>query len=422
MPVAVRQSKKGPARMTEVAVIGAGVIGLTAALRLAAEGHSVALLDPEPPGSGASYGNAGTIADYAVLPLGTPATLRALPTLLFDRTSPLALHRASLLSLVPWLTRFLRQSLPGAARRNATALAALLADAAPRWRDLVAEIGAARHLRDAGCLYLHATPAAVKAAEADAAGRRALGASAEVIDAAALAAMEPGLPPFAGATYFRTAMSFTDPGAVMSRLHAACLRAGVEVIATRVDEIERVPVGLLLKGPGYLRTFRRAVVAAGAHSRVLAAQAGSRVPLDTERGYHLEWDMASPRLTRPACPVARGFYLTPMAGRLRAVGTVELGGLDAPPSPHRLSRLEEGARSVFPDLGSLDRTWMGLRPSIPDSLPVIGPSGGGADVILAFGHGHLGLTLAPVTAEAVAALIAGRDPGPALAPCRPSRF
>ncbi len=408
--------------MTEVAVIGAGVIGLTSALRLAAEGHSVALLDPAAPGQGASFGNAGTIAGYAVLPVGMPATLRAIPHLLFDRHSPLAVDRGSLLSLAPWLVRFLRQSLPGPARRNATALAALLADAAPRWRELAAEVGAARFLRDAGCLYLHASPAALRGARADAETRRALGAAAEVIDAAALAALEPGLPPFAGATLFPEALSFTDPGAVMTRLHAACLRAGVELIETRIDQIERVPVGLLLKGPGFLRTFRRAVIAAGARSRRLAAQVGDRVPLDTERGYHVEWDMAAPLLGRPCCPVARGFYLSPMAGRLRAVGTVELGGIDAPPSPHRIARLEEGARAVFPDLGPPDRSWMGLRPSLPDSLPVLGPSRGGADVIHAFGHGHIGLTLAPVTAEAVAAWIAGRDPGPAFHACRPQRF
>jgi D-amino-acid dehydrogenase len=408
--------------MTDVAVIGAGVIGLTCALRLAEAGHRVALIDPAAPGSGASSGNAGTIAGYAVLPVGTPAVLRAIPSLLLDRGSPFAIHRGSLLALLPWLARFLHQSLPGPSRRNAHALVGLLSDAAARWRSLAAGIGAGPILRETGCLYLHATPAALRAAEADAEARRALGAAAQVIDAATLAAMEPRLPPFAGATLFPDALSFADPGALMGLLHAGCLRAGVEVIPARIDELQRVPAGVLLKGPGYLRTFRRAVIAAGARSRRLAAQAGDRVPLDTERGYHLEWLMPEPRLARPACPVARGFYLSPMAGRLRAVGTVELGGLLAPPSPHRLDRLLEGARAVFPDLPPPDRTWMGLRPSLPDSLPVLGPSRHGADVIHAFGHGHLGLTLAPVSAEAVAAWIAGRDPGPAFLPCSPRRF
>jgi glycine/D-amino acid oxidase-like deaminating enzyme len=132
--------------------------------------------------------------------------------------------------------------------------------------------------------------------------------------------------------------------------------------------------------------------------------------------------MAEPLLSRPACPTARGFYFCPMSGRLRVAGTVELGGLTLPPSPHRIRKLVEGARAFFPDLPKPDRKWMGFRPSIPDSLPVIGPSSGGPEVILAFGHGHLGVTMAPVTAGLVADLIAGRRSGLDLRPFRPTRF
>jgi D-amino-acid dehydrogenase len=146
------------------------------------------------------------------------------------------------------------------------------------------------------------------------------------------------------------------------------------------------------------------------------------VPLDTERGYHLEFDLATMPLTRPVTPTARGFYFCPMEGRLRVAGTVELGGLDAPPSPHRLARLEEGARAILPDLPAPARSWMGFRPSVPDSVPVIGPSRAGPEVLMAFGHGHLGLTLAPFTARIVADLVAGRTPPIPLGPYRPGRF
>ncbi|MCX8507757.1 MAG: FAD-dependent oxidoreductase, partial [Rhodobacteraceae bacterium] len=145
-------------------------------------------------------------------------------------------------------------------------------------------------------------------------------------------------------------------------------------------------------------------------------------PLDTERGYRLEWDMVQPRLSRPVCPTARGFYLCPMQGRLRVAGTVELGGLAAPPSPHRLSRLEEGARAIFPDLPAPDRRWMGFRPSVPDSLPIIGPSRAGAEVIHAYGHGHIGLTLAPLTAALVVLCLAGKTEDARLQSLRPDRF
>jgi D-amino-acid dehydrogenase len=392
---------------TEIAIIGAGVIGLSIAKTLTEAGHDVMLIDPAAPGSGASHGNAGTIADYAVMPVGTPDVLRRLPSLLFDRNSPLAIRRSALPGLVPWLARFARQSLPAAARRNATALARLLADAGPMWQALIRDIGAGHLARQTGCLYLYDSAAAFRAAQADMTARRSLGVAVDLIGPDALHQLEPHLPPMAGAAFFPDAMTLTDPGAVMAAL-AAHLAPSVPHLRAAVTALERTPHGIRLTGPDI--TAKRVVIAAGAHARPLARMAGDRIPLDTERGYHAEWDMAAPRLSRPACPTRQGFYLCPMQGRLRVAGTVELGGLTAPPSPHRIARLIAGARGIFPDLPAPSRTWMGFRPSIPDSLPVIGPSSRGADVIHAFGHGHIGVTLAPMTARIVAAIIAGEAP------------
>lgn len=407
---------------TDIAIIGAGVVGLVIAERLLAEGREVVLVDPDDPGMGASYGNAGTIADYAVSPVGTPDVLRALPSLLFSRNSPLSIRHAALPSLAPWLMRFARQSLPAAARRNALAIAALLQDAGPMWQDLALRIAGAGILQHRGCLYLYQTPAALRAAQTEMAGRRALGVKVDLLSAAELAALEPGLPPMAGAAFFPQAIFLNDPGRMMG-LIAAQVLTRAEHVRAKVAQIVRQPGGVAVEGPGLHLHARRVILAAGAHSRVLAAQAGDRVPLETERGYHVEWDMAQPRLTRPSCPTARGFYLCPMEGRLRVAGTVELGGLTAPPSAHRIAKLVEGARNLFPDLPETpDRTWMGFRPSLPDSLPVIGPSRGGAEVIHAFGHGHLGITMAPVTARIVADLVAGRAPHIDLTPTLPTRF
>lgn len=407
----------------DIAVIGAGVIGLTVALRLAQDGHEVVLLDPDVPGSGASYGNAGTIADYAVMPVGTPEVLRNLPSLLFNRNSPLSIRRGALASLAPWLLRFAVQSLPAAAARNAAAIAALLALARPAWEDLAADIGAPESLQRRGCLYLYETRAAYRAAAAEMARRRALGIAVDMISPSEIAAMEPMLPPLdGGAAFFPQAVFLDDPGKMMLMLTGAVQAAGVRHLPRAADAVQRVVDGVTILAQGTRLHARRVIVAAGAHSRGLARQAGDRVPLDTERGYHVEWDMRLPLLSRPACPAARGFYLCPMSGRLRAAGTVELGGLAAPASPHRIAQLIKGARDMFPQLGEPDRDWMGFRPSMPDSLPVIGPSRAGAEVIHAFGHGHIGLTLAPVTARIVADLVAGRMPEVDLAPCLPSRF
>lgn len=407
---------------TDIAVIGAGVIGMACALRLAAEGREVTILDPGTPGMGASHGNAGTIADYAVQPVGTPDVLRNLPALLFDRNSPLAIRRAALPTLAPWLLRFARQSLPDAAARNAQAIAALLGSANRDWQEFAAEIGGSDILQHRGCLYLYETQPAFTAAQKDMVQRRRLGIAVDLLDAATLAGMEPGLPEMAGAAFFPQAAFLSDPGAMMRRLAARMRERGIRHLPHRIDRLTRHPGHVTLEATGLRLTARQVVIAAGAHSRQLAAQAGDRVPLETERGYHLEWDRAGPRLTRPACPSTRGFYLCPMAGRLRVAGTVELGGLTAPPSPHRLARLATGARAIFPDLAEPSRDWMGFRPSMPDSLPVISPSRAGREVIHAYGHGHIGLTLAPITARIVADIAAGRQAEIALAPYAATRF
>lgn len=408
------------AHQTEIAIIGAGVVGLAIAERLEAEGRDVVLLDPNPAGSGASYGNAGTIADYAVMPVGTPDVLRNLPSLLFDRNSPLSIRRAALPSLAPWLMRFALQSLPGPAQRNAAAIAGLLADAAPLWQGLAERIGAADILQKRGCLYMYETARAYRAADRDMAFRRSLGISVDLIGPSELRQLEPGLPDVeGGAAFFPNAVFMSDPGQMVGRL-AASLKA--PVLPHRVDRLERKDGQLWLSGEGLDLRARKVVLAAGAHSRALARMAGDRIPLDTERGYHVEWDMPQLPLTRPICPTSRGFYLCPMSGRLRVAGTVELGGLTAPPSPHRVERLIEGARAIFPELGAPSRDWMGFRPSLPDSLPVIGPSKGGQDVIHAYGHGHIGLTLAPITARLVADLVAGRAPERDISATRTDRF
>jgi D-amino-acid dehydrogenase len=407
---------------TEIAVIGAGVVGLAVAEALLAQGHEVTLVDPNTPGMGASYGNAGTIADYAVMPVGTPDVLRNLPSLLFDKHSPLAIRRAALPSLMPWLLRFARQSLPGPTARNAAAIAGLLTGAAPLWQGLAQRIGGAEILQHRGCLYLYETAAAYRAAGKDMAYRRTHGITVDLIGRDELARMEPGLPAVeGGAAFFPKAVFMSDPGQMVRLLALKVLqKAGFQ--QCRADRLTRQLDGIIVEGPGLRLRARQVVIATGAHSRRLAAQAGDRVPLDTERGYHVEWDMATPRLTRPTCPTSRGFYLCPMTGRLRVAGTVELGGLTLPPSPHRIAKLIEGARAIFPDLPEPSRDWMGFRPSMPDSVPVIGPSREGGDVIHAYGHGHIGLTLAPITAEIVAALVAGKAPPVDMAPYLPSRF
>lgn len=395
----------------QVAVVGAGIIGLTVAHRLAGQGHEVTVIAPDQPHH-ASTGNAGTIAGYAVDPVGTPEVLRDIPSLLFSRTSPLAIHRPSVLSLAPWLARFLRQCLPAAAQRNRLALAKLLAGVSEAWQELARAVGATALLRESGAIYAYDSAQALAAAIPGLERRRALGAPVEVLSAEALSALEPGLPSgrFAGGALFPGTLWLTDPARMLDHL------ASTPRLREKVTALRRLGAGWRIETDAGAHQAEAVVLAAGAWSAGLLRPLGMRIPLTAERGYHLEYDLPAMPLTRPVCPVSRGFYMVPMATGLRAAGTVELGGIGAPPSPHRWERLDEGMRGVFPHLPPPVRRWMGLRPSIPDSLPVIGPALPG--LILAFGHGHIGLTLAPRTADLVAQVLEGRTLPLAVSPQR----
>ncbi|MDX8450469.1 NAD(P)/FAD-dependent oxidoreductase [Mesorhizobium captivum] len=409
-------------KSVEIAIIGAGVVGLASALRLAGEGREVLLIDPNEPGSGASFGNAGTIAEYACMPVGNPGVLRALPKLLLDPDSPFALRWATLFQLTPWLIRFIRQSLPEATRANALALAGLLAEALPAWGEMVQEAGLQDLMRRNGCLYVYRRHNDFAASAGGRALRAELGVHQQVLTADEVAALEPALADAATqGLYFPDSISVSDPKAVMARLAAAALARGVEFMRASATGLSADAGGVRLSGPGLAITAQKVVIAAGARSRPLAAQAGDRIPLDTERGYHLEFPTTATLLNRPVCPVDLGFYMTPMDGRLRVAGTVELGGLKAPPTPRRLALLDRGVRQFFPNLGQPSSQWLGFRPSLPDSRPVIGPSVKSPNVIYAFGHGHLGLTLAPLTARLIADVVHGKD-NTLLSPFRSARF
>jgi D-amino-acid dehydrogenase len=410
-------------KTVEIAIVGAGIVGLATALRLAGEGREVLLIDPNEPGSGASFGNAGTIAEYACMPVGNPGVLRALPNLLLNPDSPFALRWAALFQLAPWLIRFVRQSLPSATRANALALAGLLAEALPAWGEMVQEAGLQDLLRRNGCLYLYRRESDLAASAGGRALRAELGIHEELLTAEQVALLEPALA-MAGAQglYFPDSINVSNPKAIMQRLVAAVTARGVGLAKAKVAHLSVIASGVRLTGPDIDVTTRKVVIAAGAWSRSLAMQAGDRIPLETERGYHLEFPTAAPLLNRPVCPVELGFYMTPMEGRLRVAGTVELGGLTAPADPRRLALLNRGVRQFFPDLGRPSSEWLGFRPSLPDSRPVIGPSSRSPGVIHAFGHGHLGLTLAPITARLVADVIAGRGDAARLAPFASDRF
>jgi len=409
---------------TDIVVLGGGVVGLATALRLLNSGREVMLIDPEEPGTGASYGNAGTIAEYAVLPVGSPDILKKIPSLLLDKKSPISIKRSEILSLAPWLLRFLYQSMPKQAAINAKAITELLFDSRKRWELLAKQIDADSILKSNGTLYFYQTKSSYEVGKKDMANRKMLGINVEMLSPIELGKLEPNLKNIGGgASFFPDGAYMSDPGKIMKLLLDAIIKKGCQFIKKSATSIERCSEGVeVVLADNSKIIAKHLVISAGAYSKKFANQVGDYVPLDVERGYHVEYDMEKPLLNRPCCSAEKGFYMSPMTGRLRVVGTVELGGLSTTISQHRVDYLERGASSIFPNLGKSSRSWLGFRPSIPDSKPVISQSSKGNDIIYAFGHGHIGITLAPITAEIVESIITKTKPPLAISAYSVQRF
>lgn len=415
----------GASSPCDVTVVGAGVIGLASALSLLRDGHKVTVLDRLPPGEGASSGNAGMIQVDSCVPIATPGVLRQVPAMLLDPEGPLVIRWRYLVRLAPWLARFAAASAPGRVEEISVALAALLDRAWDAWRPLAAAAGADGLFRPSGELYVYRGRRALEAARPAHAIRRRRGVRLEELGPAELRQLEPALAKdLAGGVFSPDCLSVADP-LRLSRLFADEIRRqGGAILREEVRGVEMGPDGpaALVTGSGR-RPVDRLVIAAGAFSKPLAAGLGVRLPLDTERGYHLMLPRPGVGLRVPLIVGDRRFGIVPMTEGVRLAGTAELAGLDAPPNYRRARMLGPMARKVVPELNvEGGAEWMGCRPSMPDSLPVIGAVPGCGKAVLAFGHGHLGLTMAAVTGALVADLVAGRGSAVDLAPYRPDRF
>ncbi len=411
-----------PART--VAVIGAGIVGVSAALFLQRDGHAVTLIDREGPAAGASFGNAGGLVTTSCAPLGMPGILKRVPRMLLEPQGPLSVRWSYLPWIAPWLIGLLRASRPARVEAIADALAALNRRVEEAWRDLAGQAGIADLLHPVGWLKVYETDRgfAASAAERDLMARRDL--HFELLNADELRQLEPGLALiFKHGFHQSEGLFVANPGRAVEALAADFVDRGGRLL---IEEVTGFAPGA---PPHRVRTVSGreveaevVVLAAGAWSRGLARQLGARVPLDTERGYHLMLPPAEPGLGRPTVHGEQHFMLSPMEHGIRLAGLVEFGGLAAPPDYRRVRGLLPAARRMLPGLRAEEQSvWMGFRPSLPDSLPVIGSAPGYSNAYLAFGHGHLGMTQGPVTGRIVADLVAGRDPGFDLSPYRPGR-
>jgi D-amino-acid dehydrogenase len=415
---------RDPERM-RIAIIGAGLVGLATAHALRGEGHDVSILDREGPAAGASRGNAGWLAHTDIDPIASPRMLRQVPRYLLDPLGPLAIRPSYLLSILPWLTRLILASRPASLERSVNGLVALQKLAMPAWSQLSGDLGLGRHIHRRGGLFVFASQADFDAAKPHFQRQQDLGIACDLLDQPALRQLEPMLGDvIVGGAFFPDAAHVSDPRILTEALFDAALARGCTFLQADATGIEAGPPVRVLLRAGAPLDVDAVVVACGAWSKPLAASLGDAIPLDTERGYNVSFPDATGLLSRPVAFPGHGFVATPMETGLRIGGAVELGGLALPPNHERSRALHTKATRFLrmcPPYESGTK-WMGFRPSIPDSLPVIGAARSTPRVVYAFGHGHYGLTQSAATGRIVADLLAGRTPPIDLAAFSPQRF
>ncbi|OUM00338.1 NAD(P)/FAD-dependent oxidoreductase [Variovorax sp. JS1663] len=397
-----------------VAVVGAGVVGSCIALALRKRGAAVTLIDRDEPGRGCSYGNSGAISPGSVAPLAMPGVLSSVPRMLLDEESPLHLPLAYLPKAAPWLLRFVASAQPSRVAVSAARLAALHAGALDRHEALARELGVPELFVRRG--HLHLYPDA-RALAKDAAGwrlREHYGYPFRRLDRDGILAMEPRV----GARY-QVGVFVADHATIVNPFRY--VQAMVRAFTARGGRVRREDVRALANlGDGRWRLasagtadaadahFDHVVIAAGAWSRRLLDPLGLHLALESQRGYHVQFQGGRDTVSRTVVLADRKIFVTPMEDGLRVGGTVEIGGLQRPPDERRAAILARIARETFEGLAELASTpWMGHRPCMPDSVPVIGPAAGRPGLWLAVGHGHLGLTDSINTAHSIASAMLG---------------
>jgi D-amino-acid dehydrogenase len=410
---------------SDIIVIGAGIIGVTCALALQRDGHRVRILDRKGVAAEASRGNAGAFAFSDVEPLATPGILRKAPKWLLDPLGPLSIPPAHALPLLPWMLRFWRASWQDRYAAAVAAQAGLMHHSRAALERLIGQAAGEALMRREGQLQVYEGEAAYRASLPAWELRRQHGVRFDLLQSpGALAEIQPGLSPrFTHAGYTPDWMNTVDPAQWTEHLAQQFVAAGGVIEMADIRALRQVEGGIEIETATGKTRADQVVLAAGAWSHLLARTLGDRIPLETERGYNTTFPTAGFDLRTHLTFADHGFVVSKIGEGLRVGGAVELGGLRLPPNYKRAETLLRKARDFLPGFDPQGGThWMGFRPSLPDSLPIISRAPRADRVIYAFGHGHLGLTQSAGTAELVAALAGWRDPAISLAPFDSGRF
>ena len=408
-------------------IIGSGIQGVCIGLQLIKKGIPVTIFDRHDPLSvdykAASYGNAGHFSPYAVLQFNRPDVLYDVPKMLFSSNGPLALKWNHIPKMLPWFLNYLKNCNKKSMLHTAKYMNQILSLSNDAYEDIFKEIDITNLVEKKGIIYIW-TNKNLKSRELEIKVRNDLGVEQKLLTQKEVLELEPNLKPvFDAGVLYESAMHARDPYGILKKIFRLFLEKGGKFVQENVKSLKQIsPDKTVINSENKEYTFEKSVIASGAFSKNLTDQLGEKIPLDTERGYHVHFKNMDNLISRPVIFLDRGFGFTPMNQGLRAVGTVELGGLKNPPSEKRIEYLIRSAKELLPQLNKHEDEWLGFRPTLPDFLPIIGPSLKNKNIIYAFGHHHLGWTLGAVTGKIVSGIVAGEKTNLNLSPYSSKRF
>ena len=407
----------------KVGIIGAGIQGISNALFLQKKGYEVSIFDRDEPGSPvASYGNAGHFSPYASLSLNRTDILADIPAMLLSSTGPLALKWNYVPKMIPWFIKFILNTSKKNMMHTAKNMHQILDLALPAYDELFDEVDINDLVENKGILYIW-NEKDLKSRELEIKVRNELGVKQQLVSKSEIHDLEPNIKPFYhGGVYYPYARHARNPKKILLKFFELFLKKGGNFNKTNIQDIQFIDERPVLKNDTQKFTFDKVVIACGAFSKKLTDKLDEKIPLDTERGYHIHFKDCDHLLSRPVIFSNRGFGITPMEQGLRVVGTVEFGGLKNPLSKSRIKNLIDNAKYMLGDLPDHEDEWLGFRPTLPDFLPVMGPSKNHKNIFYCFGHHHLGWTLGPISGKIVSGMIAKENTNLNLEPYSSSRF
>ena len=407
----------------KVGIVGAGIQGISNALFLQKKGFEVTIFDRDNPGSPvASYGNAGHFSPYASVPVNRPDILSDIPAMLLSSTGPLALKWNYVPKMIPWALQFIKNCTSKKMMHTATNMHQILDLALPAYDEIFEEINLEGLVEKKGILYIW-NDQNLKSRELEIEVRNKLGVDQQVLTPKEIHDLEPNIKPiYHGGVYYQNGRHARNPKKILLKLFDLFLKKGGKFNKVNIKDINFDEEKPVFKTETQSYIFDKVVIACGALSKKLTDNLNEKIPLDTERGYHVHFKGCDDLLSRPVIFQNRGFGITPMEQGLRVVGTVEFGGLDNPLSKSRVKNLIDNAKYMLGDLPVHEDEWLGFRPSLPDFLPVMGPSKNHKNVFYCFGHHHLGWTLGPISGKIISGMIANENTNLDLKPYSSLRF